>query len=362
MNEILQQTFLENTLESYCWFVGIILFGLLFSKLFSKFLSFIVYKVLQKYAGEVGFDKLLTLLKKPLGILILLVTIYFASVQLSFPDKWNLESSDKFGLRMFIIVLYKVALVINVTWIFLRLVDYFGLILVHRAEKTTSKTDDQLVPFFKDALKVIVVILSVFFILGAVFKLNIASIIAGLGIGGLAVALAAKETLENLLGSFTIFTDQPFTIGDLVKVGQVEGHVEKIGFRSTRIRTLENSYVTVPNKKMVDTEVDNLSLRAQRRSKFVLNISPEVNNKQIDAFIADLKNYINDSKNILTSETQVRFHDMDGGNVNILVQYVVNTSDGNLYLDVREDINKKILDFLSENSLHLAASASPAKK
>jgi len=355
MNEIFQKTFLENTLESYCWFVGIILFGIIFKKLFSKFLSFIVFKVLQKYAGEVGFDKLLTLLKKPLGILILLITLYVAFNRLSFPLSWDIVPKEEFGLRMIIVVLFRVSLVINITWIFLRIVDYFGLILLYRAEKTVSKTDDQLVPFFKDALKIIVVILSIFFILGAIFKLNIASLIAGLGIGGLAVALAAKETLENLIGSFTIFTDQPFIVGDLVKVGNVEGYVEKIGFRSTRIRTLEKSYVTVPNKKMVDSEVDNLSLRTQRRANFTLCIHQDANRSQIDTFIIELKNYINNHQHIVANETQIRFHDMDGGNINILVQYMVNTNDGNVYLDIRQEINFKIIENIEKMKLRLTS-------
>src|SRR6185369_10292037 len=125
---------------------------------------------------------------------------------------------------------------------------------------------DQLVPFLREAIKIIIGVFSFFFILGAVFHINIASLIAGLGIGGLAFALAAKETLENLLGSFTIFLDKPFVVGDVVKVGSAEGTIENIGFRSTRIRTLEKTLLTVPNKKMVDAELDNLTERVVRRA------------------------------------------------------------------------------------------------
>jgi len=256
--DILQRTFLGNTLESYCWFIGIILVGLLLMRVLSKLLAFFIFKVVQKYSTGVGYDKFLPLLKKPLNAFILLVTFYLAFDRLEFPVEWHIVSIERFGLRMFLARTYQIAVVSAITWIFLRLIDFLGLIMMYRASLTESKADDQLVPFFKESLKVVVVIFSVFFVLGTIFKLNVASLIAGLGIGGLAIALAAKESLENLLGSFTIFLDKPFVIGDLIKSNGVEGTVEKIGFRSTRIRTVEKSFVTIPNKKLVDTELDNL--------------------------------------------------------------------------------------------------------
>src|SRR6185295_11619359 len=106
-------------------------------------------------------------------------------------------------------------------------------------------------------------------------------LIAGLGIGGLALALAAKETIENLFASFTIFLDKPFTIGDLVQVGSVTGKVESIGFRSTRIRTAEKSFVTVPNKKMVDVELENQSERFERRAYFTIGLTYATSNEEM---------------------------------------------------------------------------------
>ena len=107
------------------------------------------------------------------------------------------------------------------------------LVMAKRAVRKGSGFNEQLIPFLKEVFKVFLVIFAFFFALGTLFSLDIGSIITGLGIGGLAVALAAKESLENLLASFTIFLDQPFIVGDLVQVGEVTGTVEKIGFRST---------------------------------------------------------------------------------------------------------------------------------
>ena len=354
IQNILQRTFLGNTLENFCWFAGIILVGLIFQRLLSKLLTLFVFKFLQKYSKGVGYDKLLVLLKKPMGIFIILVSIYFAFDRLSFPPEWNLVSIDNFGLRLILYRSFQILLISTVTWILLRVIDFFGLVLMYRASLTESKTDDQLVPFLKESIKVILVILSIFFTFGAVFKLNVASLIAGLGIGGLAIALAAKESLENLLGSFTIFLDKPFVIGDLIQVGDVMGHVEKIGFRSTRIRTMEKSYVTLPNKKLVDGELDNLSLRTQRRAMFNIGLTYETSSEQLKSIVSEMQNYIDAHSHTLNGETRVRFHDINSNSINIMVVYFVDTMEYDVYLNVREEINYKIIEIVAKNGSSFA--------
>jgi len=354
IDTILQRTFLGNTVESYCWFAGIILAGLIFLRLLAKLVTFAIFKLLQKYSTGVGYDKLLPLLKPSLNTFILLVTLYFAFNRLSFPTEWNLVATDKFGLRMVLYRTFQVAIIASFTWIILRLVDFFGLILMYKASLTESKSDDQLVPFIKESIKVLVVIFFVFFVLGTVFKLNIASLIAGLGIGGLAIALAAKESLENLLGSFTIFLDKPFIIGDLIRINGVEGNVEKIGFRSTRIRTLEKSFVTVPNKKLVDTELDNLSLRIQRRAKFNISLTYDTRAEQFKNIIREIEAYINTHAHTLHQETRVRLFEFDASAVNIMVLYFVDTLEYDIYLDVRQEINYKIMEIVEKNGASFA--------
>ncbi len=349
MNELLNRTFLGNTVQSYCWFLGIILIGLLFQRLLSKWLSIAIYRFLQKYATGVSQDKLVALLKKPLRFFIFLIVLYFACEHIEFPKEWDLEPVHNFGLLMIFERLYQMLLIISITWMILRMVDFLGLVLMYRASLTESKTDDQIVPFLKEAIKIVIATFSVFLILGIVFKLNVASLIAGLGIGGLAIALAAKETLENLLGSFTIFLDKPFVVGDLIKVNGLEGHVEKIGFRSTRIRTLEKSYVTVPNKKMIDSELDNLSLRIQRRAKFSVGLTYETSSEKFKAIIAEMQTFIDAHPQTLPGETRVRMHEFESSSISIMVLYFVNTLEFDIYLAVREEINYAIIDIVNKH-------------
>lgn len=348
IKDFLKIVFLGNTIENYCWFLGIILAGFIFQKLLSKLLTLFVFKFLQKYSTEVGYNKLLVLVKKPMGIFIMLIIFYLAFDRLDFPAEWNFVSIEKFGLRMILFRLFQISIVFSITWIFLRVIDFLGLVLMYRASLTESKSDDQLVPFIKETLKVIIIIFSIFFILGAIFELNVASLIAGLGIGGLAIALAAKESLENLIGSFTIFLDKPFLIGDSIKIGGIEGQVENIGFRSTRIRTLEKSFVTIPNKKMVDNELDNLSHRSQRRANFNIGLTYETKANQFKNIIADIQHFIENHPLISKGETQVRLHSFDSNAVNIMVLYFVDRIEYKVYLDVHEEINYKIIEIVEK--------------
>jgi len=349
IKELFQRTFLGNTLESYCWFVGIILLGVLFKRLLSKLLALCVFKFLQKYSKGIGYDRLLLLLKKPLGLLILLTTFYLAFDRIHFPEEWNLVAIEQFGLRLILMRLFQIMIVINITWIVLRVIDFLALVLSLKAASTETKTDDQIVPFIKDAAKVVVSIFSLFFILGAIFQLNVASLIAGLGIGGLAVALAAKESLENLLGSFTIFLDKPFVIGDLIKVGNIEGTVEKIGFRSTRIRTAEKSYVTVPNKKMVDSELDNLSMRMQRLVKFNLGLAYGTSAKKVTNIINDIQMTLDSNPIIIRDETLIKLHNFNDTGIVLLVSYTVDSSEYKVYLSVRQEMNLKIMEIIEKH-------------
>lgn len=354
-----QKGFLNNTVEQYLWVAGMILAGFIFKKFISKFLSAILYRLCKKYSSGVHIDEFIALLTSPFNLLIMLVIIYLAFNRLAFPPEWNLASSEKFGVRMIIHRGFYVAVIVAVTWIFLRLTSFFGLVLMKRALRTQSRADDQLVPFIRDSVRLIIVILSFFFMLGSVFSMNVPSLIAGLGIGGLAIALAAQETLQNLLGSFVIFLDKPFTVGDLVKTGDIQGKVESIGFRSTRLRTVEKSYITVPNKKMIESGLDNLSLRTAIRATF--NITASYINEA-----ATLKNFISKVSEMfskderLERDAMIKINRMTDAGVELMIMFYVMTTDYDKYLVIKEEVILKILDEANNLKIIFAAPASPA--
>lgn len=352
--DILNNQFLGNSYESYLWFFGIVFVGLVLHQFVSKVLAQFVFRFLKKYSTGVAFEKLFNLIKRPLRIFILLITFYFAFDQLSFPQSWHLVSRNNFGLRMFLYRGFQAGIIISVTWMMLRMVDYFGLVLMYKASLTESKSDDQLIPFLKESIKVIVVILSLFFTLGLVFKLNVASLIAGLGIGGIAIALAAKETLENLIGSFTIFLDKPFLVGDLVQIGNVTGTIEKIGFRSTRIRTLEKSLVTIPNKKMVDGDLENLTLRTHRRVKYTIGLTYNSPKENIKKVVEEVQTLFNTHAMIDKAESRVRFLGFGNSSLEVFVDYYINTNNTDTFINIRQEINFLIMEIISKNNCEFA--------
>lgn len=169
-----------------------------------------------------------------------------------------------------------------------RVVDLFSLRLEARAARTASRMDDQLVVVVRKTLRVVVVAVGAMFVLQNL-HVDVTSLLAGLGIGGLALALAAKDTAANLFGSLTIFIDAPFYVGDWIKAAGVEGTVVEIGLRSTRVRTFYDSIVSVPNSVLATSNIDNMSRRTYRRYSTKLCIGYHSSAAQVQAFVEGIR-------------------------------------------------------------------------
>ena len=189
--------------------------------------------------------------------------------------------------------------------------------------------------------------------MGNIFNVNVTALATGVGIGGIAIAMASKESLENLLGSFTIFLDQPFTVGDTVTVGSVTGTVEKVGFRSTRIRTFDKSLVTLPNKNMIQAELDNLGMRPVRRVKFNVGLTYETSPDQIKVIVSEIQEMINQHEKT-NQEGKVRFQEFGSSSLDILVMYFVDSPRWDDLIDVKEDVNYKIMEIVKRNNSDFA--------
>lgn len=177
-------------------------------------------------------------------------------------------------------------------WIVYRTVDLLADYFASLAAKTTTKVDDLLVPFARKAAKMLVTVFGILFIVEQFTVETPIKLLAGLGLGGLALALAAQDTLKNLFGSLAVVADRPFEVGDWVVIGDVEGTVESVGFRSTRIRTFYNSRVTVPNATLMNATIDNYGARQYRRIKVMLSITYATPPEKIDAFCEGIRELI----------------------------------------------------------------------
>jgi MscS family membrane protein len=176
-------------------------------------------------------------------------------------------------------------------WSIYRLVDLLSAHFAALAARTESRIDDILIPLIRRAVKIVVLAFVILFV-AQNLDVDITSLLAGLGIGGIAFALAAKDTVENLFGSVTVLVDRPFQIGDWVLIGDQEGTVEEIGFRSTRLRTFYNSRITIPNSKLVNSCVDNLGDRRYRRVKCLIGVQYDTPPEKIEAFCEGIRELI----------------------------------------------------------------------
>jgi len=356
MDDILaffDRTYFDNSLWQIFSFIFILLLGLILKRFLSLLSSRFLFKLFKKYTIDFSQIDLYKLIRTPISNFILLIFIYVAFVQLNWPSILKLSPKEEFGLIMVVERGYAVLFIIAFVSLLRKMVDFMGLIMTKKAELKESKTEIQLIYFVVESLKIIVVIIGVFIMLGSVFKINVGTLIAGFGIGGLAVALAAKETLENLMGSFTIFMDKPFVTGDMVKVGNTQGVVEKVGFRSTRLRTLDKTFVTVPNKNMVNSEVDNFTERTIRRVNFNIGLRYDSGQEKMKKIISEIATYINAHPQT-TGEPTVKFAEFDNSALNIMILYFVDGNDFQLFVNIREEVNFKIMEIVENNGCSFA--------
>lgn len=353
MNDFLNEVFLDNTIRDYLVLIGVLLFVFIVKRYVSKGLAAILFRLVKHWSPQIDEKDFVNLLLRPLEYFLLLVTFMLTIDRFTFPRLLNVHVYGKVTLQNVTDTLLELALSMSIIWIVLRLIDFVALVLEKKADLTEDRTDNQFIVFFRDFFKAIV------FIMGAIAFVRILfgnglveKIIAGLGIGAAALALAAKESIENLIGSFIIFFDKPFRVGDSVKVDTYQGSVEKIGLRSTRIRTLEKTFVTVPNKKMVDSILDNLSLRTQQRVALKMEFGTDTPAENLLLFLQDIRQLLKNDANVLEGFT-VNLHDFTKDTY--VIQIIFNTYiiDGNRYAALRESINLSIIKLLETRGIKL---------
>ncbi len=350
MKTFLKTIVLDNPVSDYLWVVGFILLVLVLKKRASKNFTRLVFIAFRKMGRRINEQDFFELVLAPLENFIVMMAAYLAIGSLQFPDEFRFKvlriSSD--------VMLERVGTGLLIFFFFhtlLRVIDYLAVVLEKKAGETDDVTDDQLIIFFREFLKVILIIICILVMIRYVFNQDITKLLAGLSIVGAAIALAAKESLENLIASFIIFFDRPFMVGDLLKVQQVNGTVEKIGLRSTRIRTTEKTYVTIPNKQMVDGIVDNISQRNKRRGELMLLLSL----KTPVVKIHDAVHAINELLQMKElQERTVLLQDIKADAYQLYVEYFTDPISIEAFHQLKQKINFSILEYLEEKDIGLA--------
>ncbi len=347
--EQLKGFFQHQTLNVELWRIALALAIILFSFAAKKLLINAMAKSLLHLAKKTKTEldeMLVEAIRPPLGGLTVLAGFFFASVIIRFPtEPVNVYKLVNGLLRTFAIVI--------VSWALYRSIQVAVHMLENITSKTESELDDQLVPFVEKFLKVVVIVLG-FVLVVREWGYDINGLLAGLGLGGLAFALAAKDTLANLFGSIMIITDRPFVLGDWIKTPNTEGTVEEIGFRSTKVRTFANSLVSVPNSIIANSTIENWSRMFKRRIYFKLGVTYSSSVAQVQETVERIKDILRKHDGIRQDFWLVNFSDFNDSSLDIMVYCFTKTTAWAEFLEVQEDVKLKIMAKIKEIGVGVA--------
>jgi MscS family membrane protein len=330
-----QQTVSRFLGLSYWQWLGLgllLVLSFILHKLFTFIIQKILLRIIIRWRKKTLTQHLLLPTARPLSLFLVFHLLKLLIPVLQLPV----------GLTRFLILGVRISIAVFVGFILVRALDFVSIYMRRFAEKTESKLDDQLVPLLERILKVLVWV-SVGVAIMNLLNFNIAAVLTGLSISGLAVALAAQDTIKNLFGSLTIFIDKPFQIGDWIVSERIDGTVEEVGFRSTRIRTFNDSLISVPNGKLADMIIDNMGARVYRRFVIRLAVTYDTPPELLEAYVQGLRNLILNHPDTRKENFYVYVNDLISSAIEIFFSVYLKVPDRDNELRARHEL---ILDML----------------
>ncbi|NJC87817.1 MAG: mechanosensitive ion channel family protein [Desulfuromonas sp.] len=342
---LLDQTLFDITYRQFALALLAVLVALVGKKLFAYLLTRLLAPLTRRTETDLD-DLLLECLRKPLELLVLIIGLFVAVQILQLPE-------EPTNVRNGAYALLRAMITIAGGWALFNMAGVFGQYLEDLSAKTENDLDDHLVPFVRKSLRVFIVILA-----GVMVIQNLgystSGLLASLGIGGMALAFASKDALSNIFGSLMIIFDRPFKLGDQVIAGNMEGTVEEVGFRSTKIRTPAKTLISVPNSIIANMPLDNVSRMPRRRIKLAIGLTYATTPAQMRTAVARLRALLTTHPEIDPETVQVNFTDFGASSLDITVTCFSVTTVLGEHLNVREDICLKIMDLLEELGLQFA--------
>ena len=338
---IWNKTYYHNSLKDWGISLLFILGGIIVAKLLF-YLSRTVFKKLAEKTKSKLDDLLIDKLEEPIVLSLVLTSIWIAVARLHFTD-----SADEFLGNSFHLLI-----AINVTWLIARVVDALIVeYIVPIVEKTESQMDDQIMPIIRKGIKGII------WTLGIIVGLNnagydVGALIAGIGIGGLALALAAKDTVSNIFGGIMIFLDKPFKLGERIQVSGIDGIVEEVGIRSTRVRTLTGRLVTIPNKTFSDSNIENVTEEPSRKIVLNLGMTYDTTPEKMELAMQILADLCKENQDKIEEKNSIGFNAFGDFNLGILFIYYIKPEAD--ILDTQTLFNLEILKRYNAEGLEFA--------
>lgn len=340
MTEILEQTYYGNTVLDMVISAGIAIGAFIAGRVLYWIFSRITKALTSKSKSKLD-DIIIDMIEEPLSFIVVLSGLWYALDRLTFSP----------GASEFIGHVTQFVVILTISWMITRLFDaLYQQYLVPIAEKSETDLDDQVLPIVRRGTKLAV------WIIGTIVALNnagydVGAALAGLGIGGLALAMAGRDTVANMFGGLTIFMDHPFRLNDRVKVAGFDGTVKEIGLRSTRLTTLEGRVVTIPNAQFSESAVENVTAEPGRKVSITLGLTYDMSPDQMREAMKTLDDIANSDERI-DPEHRVAFTGFGDFSMNILFIYWIN-KDADIF-DTQTDVNLAILDRFNAAGLDMA--------
>ena len=280
-------------------------------------------------------DQLLEALKPPLSVFVTTLGLYLGLRCLVLPATMSVVITS----------MYRIAVIMIIGWGLNRVVSALTPWIQTFMARGDAPLDTYLAPMVLRFVRIVIFGLIVMLVLQEL-GVNVAGIIAGLGVGGLAFALAARDTLANWFGAIMIYTDRPFSVGHWIKTSQLEGVVEEIGFRSTRIRTFAQTVVSIPNRLLADEVIENFSKMPKRRISFKIGVTYDTTPAMLEESIERIRDILRDHPDVDQSFWLVKFTEFGDSALEIFLYYFTDTTDWEHYLSIKQEINLRIMQRL----------------
>jgi len=320
--------------------VLVVFFFLFLRKLFLLIAIKFLEKITKRTKTHLD-DRFLRCISKPFSILFITLGIFIASYILGVP-------------KPYIWKFIKTTIILVLTWFIYNIIVEFEPEIYKFSEKFGKDISREIGSFLVKLGKICAIGIGIFALLQE-WGINISALIASLGIGGLAFALAAKDTVANLFGGLTVLIDKSMKVGDWIKIGNVEGIVEDIGLRTTKIRSFEKSLIIVPNQFLANQSLENFSRRNVRRIKMLIGLTYDTTREQMVKILNDIRNMLKNHPGIDKNQLlMVYFTEFGDSSLNIFIYCFTNTPVWTEYLAIREDVNLKIMEIVEKHGASFA--------
>jgi len=321
--------------------IVIVSVSFLLKTIFSKTVLVMLKSFTQKTKTTMD-DDLLEVLETPLKLSFLLLGFFLAKEWLGIS-----------GIESFLNSMIKSFIIFILFLIFYKALDKSSNIVKKFSKQFGKELSADIENFIIKTLRIIIVIVGLMSILDE-WGINVSAFIASLGLVGMAFALAAKDTAANLFGSLVIFTDRPFKIGDWILTPNVEGTVEEIGIRSTKVRTFAQALVNVPNAVIANTAITNWSRMGKRRIKMRLGLTYSTTAIQMETILKELREMLKNHKDVHQDSIMINFDEFESSSLSIFCYFFTTTTVWAEYLKAKEDVNLKMMKIVQQNGASFA--------